>query len=147
MENTSNMQIDASHRGVVEQIKDAAAGIENAHKQLMAIPSDSSSLPLIDANESAKLQIVQQTSMVPVILSQQVRMLESLEQKFGQAFTSTCGDEIQDLLNVAKQIQRTMEGAAANATVDASQELFSAIPRLNLLQQRISGKMMKIKVL
>jgi hypothetical protein len=80
-------------------------------------------------------------------LSQQVRMLESLEQKFGQAFTSTCGDEIQDLLNVAKQIQRTMEGAAANATVDASQELFSAIPRLNLLQQRISGKMMKIKVL
>lgn len=138
MEITTDKQENSVPQEIVEQVKALAAGIEYAHKTLTASLGD-------EQGDSRKHQIARQTSMVPVILLQLVRMLENLVQKFGDVFITTCNSEIQEILAVAAQIQRVLENSAANAEADDVQDMFSAIARLNLLQQRISGKMMKVK--
>ena len=138
MEITTDKQVNSVPEETVEQVKALASGIEYAHKKLTASLGD-------EHGDSRKHQIARQTSMVPVILLQLVRMLENLVQKFGVVFITTCSSEIQEILAVAAQIQRVMENSAAGDETDDVQDMFSAIARLNLLQQRISGKMMKVK--
>lgn len=138
MEITTDKQENSVPQEIVEQVKALASGIEYAHKKLTASLGD-------EQGVSKKHQIARQTSMVPVILLQLSRMLENLVQKFGEVFIMTCSDEIQEILAVAARIQRVLENSAAGDESDDVQDMFSSIARLNLLQQRISGKMMKVK--
>lgn len=124
---------------LVEQVRHAAIGIEKAHEKLKASLS-------VDNTDPVKQLVVQQTSMVPVILNQQIKLLDSLETKFADAFTSACHAEIEEIATVAKHIQQTIDAVVVNAQPEAANNLFQSITRLNLLQQRISGKMMKFRM-
>jgi hypothetical protein len=124
---------------LIEQVRHAAMGIENAHEKLKASLS-------VDNTDEMKQLVVQQTSMVPVILNQQIKLLDSLETKFADAFTSACQAEIEEIATVAKHIQQTIDAVVVNAQPEAANNLCQSITRLNLLQQRISGKMMKFRM-
>lgn len=138
MEIAANVPSNSSSN-LVDQVRHAAAGIETAHEKLKASIS-------VNNNDAVKHLVVQQTSMVPVILAQQIKLLDSLEKKFADVFTSACHAEIEEIATVSKHVQQTMEAIAINVQPQASNDLFQAITRLNLLQQRISGKMMKFRM-
>ena len=138
METTTDREDYSAPREMVEQVKARASEIEQAYEKLIASLGE-------ESVDSTGYQIARQTSMVPAILQQLVRMMDNLQQRFGDVFTTTCSGEIEDILAVAGQIRQTIENSATGAGVDDWQDLFSAIARLNLLQQRISGKMMKVK--
>lgn len=124
---------------LVDQMRHAAMGIEKAHEKLKTSLS-------VDNTDSVKQLVMQQTSMVPVILNQQIKLLDSLEKKFADVFTSACQSEIEEIATVAKHIQHTIDTVVINAQPESANNLFQAITRLNLLQQRISGKMMKFRM-
>lgn len=139
MENIITDREDWTSSKIVELVQAAAERIEDAHARLKASLGKQPEDPL-------KLLIVQQTSMVPAILFQQNRMIVTLEQRYGKAFQSVCDSEIKDIVNIAQNIQLTIENCMACATPEAAQALIGDISRLNILQQRISGKMMKVRL-
>lgn len=124
---------------LLEQVRHAAMGIEKAHERLKTSLS-------VDNTDEMKQLVVQQTSMVPTILNQQIKLLDSLETKFADVFTSACQAEIEEIATVAKHIQQTIDDVVVNAQPEAANNLCQSITRLNLLQQRISGKMMKFRM-
>ncbi len=143
--NTYINEQSQQHQKLANQIKQATVAIEFAHKHLQE------NLPL-DESTSVIRQVVQSSALLPVLLSQQLRMIEVLEEKFGVRVASTCGEEIEEIADVAKRIQATMENVGTNrTTADVAEQnnfarsIFESTSRLNILQQRIAGKMMKVK--
>lgn len=133
------------HHKLASQIVQATVAIKHAQKQLQESISD---------NENNKLirQVVQSSALLPMLFTQHLQMIESLEQKFGERFASNCREEIEEIANVAKRIQTAMEsvGTIANCVDLAEQNefaksIYESTSRLNILQQRIAGKMMKVK--
>jgi hypothetical protein len=79
-------------------------------------------------------------------------MLEQLQVKYGLQLRAKCSEDIQEILSVANQIQASLNRAVtfgANADPMLLNELaasaFAGATRLNLMQQRISGKMRKVR--
>ncbi len=128
-----------------DQIKRATIAIEQAHKLLHESASSQNSDTVI-------YQVVQHSAMLPSILAQQLRMIEGLEHKFCDQFASNCREEIEEIANTAKLIHSSMENANTSrnrmdvpAQNDFAKVIFESTSRLNILQQRIAGKMMKVK--
>ena len=133
------------HHGLASQIVKSTVAIKHAQKHLQE--------SIID-NENNKLirQVVQSSALLPMLFTQHLQMIESLEQKFGVRFASNCRDEIAEIANVAERIQNAMESVKTIANcVDLAEQnefakvIFEGTSRLNILQQRIAGKMMKVK--
>lgn len=127
------------------RIQQALVAIEHAHQHLQ----DSLAL---DDSDTVIEQVVQHSAKLPAILAQQLRMIEGLEHKFCDRFSSNCRDEIEEIANVAELIRSSMENASENgnsmetlAQNDFAKVIFESTARLNILQQRIAGKMMKIR--
>ncbi len=133
-----------SLREVVDQVRQAIVAIEQSHKQLQDNVHDGN-------GEALLRQVAQSSAVLPVLLNNQLRMIESLEQQFLEQFTSHCPDEIQEIGRVAQLVRSAMESASANIGMDTAEQsriaqcVFGSTSRLNILQQRIAGKMMKIK--
>ncbi len=133
------------HHKLASQIVKATVAIKYAHKQLQESISD---------NENNKLirQVIQSSALLPMLFTQHLQMIESLEQKFGVRFASNCREEIEEIASVAERIQIAMEGVDTIANcVDVTEQnvfaktIFESTSRLNILQQRIAGKMMNVK--
>ena len=133
------------HHKLASQIVKATVAIKHAQKQLQESISD---------NENNKLirQVIQSSALLPMLFTQHLQMIESLEQRFGVRFASNCREEIEEIANVAERIQTAMENVDTIANcVDVTEQnvfaktIFESTSRLNILQQRIAGKMMKVK--
>ncbi len=133
------------HHQLASQIVQATVAIQRAHKQLNLSISDSENNNLIR-------QVLQSSALLPTLFTQQLRTIETLEQKFGDQLAANCSEEIKEIANIAKCIQTTMESISTiGACVDlADQKVFAKsicdnTARLNVMQQRIAGKMMKVR--
>ncbi len=133
------------HHQLASQIVQATVAIKHAHKRLQESISDSQNNILIR-------QVMQSSALLPTLFTQNLKMIETLEQNFGDQFAANCSDEIKEIANVAKCIQAAMESVSTiGACVDLSEQkefaksICDNTARLNLMQQRIAGKMMKVK--
>ena len=153
MTETSPAQAITSNAGYCQQsypvlisdITRAIKGIEEAFKHLAEnAPADD--------GMNAMIQALQHCSVLPVMLAQQLRAIEGLEQKFGEQFRSMCREEVEEIASLTTFIQdwlATIVSGAPALSLGTQRLLldkfFKDTARLNLLQQRISGKMMKVK--
>jgi enoyl-[acyl-carrier-protein] reductase (NADH) len=133
------------HHKLASRIVQATVAIKYAQKHLQE--------SIID-NENNKLikQVIQSSALLPMLFTQHLQMIETLEQKFGMRFASNCRVEIEEIANVAERIQASMESLKTIANCvdvaeqnDFAKSIFESTARLNILQQRIAGKMMKVK--
>lgn len=134
-----------SYASRISDINQAIKGIEDAYRQLLVDATD-------DIDRIALMQALQQCAGLPSILKQQLRMIEGLEKKFAEQFGSKCGDEIEEMVLLSTRIREALDNAVSGkealdqaAQAHLVENLFRGTSRLNLLQQRISGKMMKVK--
>jgi Mg2+ and Co2+ transporter CorA len=130
-------------RLIIEEIQNAANEIQRLHKN--------SHLNSEDSNVVIH-QISQQISFFPTLLSQQIRLIANLEKQFGEAFYEKCADEVREIAETAKNVQTSIENLTgelelecSDAHIACAENLTKVILRLNILQQRIAGKMMKSK--
>ena len=133
------------HHELASQIVKSTVAIQRTHRHLQDSISD-------DENNTLINQVIQNSALLPSLFTQQLRMIETLEQKFGDQFASNCREEIAEIASVAKHIQSSMESVKVNSgSVDATAQndfarsIFESTSRLNVMQQRIAGKMMKVK--
>jgi len=139
-----NVDSPYSQQDHIKQIKQISTSIELKQKQLHD--------RFADDNDQLVQQIIQQTRALSALLTQQVQMLEQLQVKYGLQLRAKCSEDIQEILSVANQIQASLNRAVtfgANADPMLLNELaasaFAGATRLNLMQQRISGKMRKVR--
>ena len=134
-----------SYASRISDINQAVKGIEDAYQQLLAGATD-------DSDRIALVHALHQCAALPSMLKQQLRMIEGLGKQFPEQFSSKCGDEVEEMSVLSKGIRKSLESAVSSkealdqaAQVHLVESLFKDTSRLNLLQQRISGKMMKVK--
>lgn len=139
-----NVDSPYSQQDSIKLIKQVSNSIELKQRQLHD--------RFVDDNDALVQQIIQQTRALSALLAQQVQMLEQLQQKYGIQLRSKCNEDIQEILCVANQIQASLNRAVtfgANADPmllnDLAANAFAGATRLNLMQQRISGKMRKAR--
>lgn len=98
--------------------------------------------------ESDLRQVMHQAKLSIELLEQQVRMTQSLYQRYGSQCEKNVNGELEQIIDLAKQLQALMETRASairSDDKDFAAAIYSLAPKLNLLQQRIAGKMMKIR--
>ncbi len=134
-----------SYPAIISDITQAVKGIEETFKHL-------SEKPPADHGMIAMIQALQHCSVLPVMLGQQLRTIEGLEQKFGEQFRSMCREEIEEIASLTTFIQDWLANIVSGTPALSLStqrvlldKFFKDTARLNLLQQRISGKMMKVK--
>jgi hypothetical protein len=99
-------------------------------------------------------QIAQQISFFPSFLSQQIKHIIELEKQFGEEFQNNCHEEVREIAETACDVRKSIEklfeienSEPNDAQIQCAQSLMNGMSRLNRLQQRIAGKMMKISKL
>lgn len=131
---------------VAKSLQSTLAEIEALTKQIQSLLGQHAENQLVQ-------QVGQQLCMLPMLLNQQHQMLIRLEAKYGEQFMDKCRGEVEGILGMAKEIQELMGMAkpTLNSNDDEAKsqfagKTFSCTTKLNLLQQRISGKMMKVSL-
>lgn len=127
---------------IVDEIKSATKNIEELNGRLRVLnPAES---------DMVSRQISQQVSFFPMFLSQQIIMIADLEKQYGDEFQSKCFDEVKEIAETAKNVQATTESALScvessesSRQIECADALFKGTSRLNILQQRITAKMMR----
>jgi len=129
---------------IIEQIRQASASMEMLQKNLEE--------RFANSEDVLVQQIVQQTSAISGLLSKQSQMLESWQKKFGGTLEAKCSSDMKEIEMLAEQINTSMkntldgnDSSDAIALNDLAAKAFSGATRLNLMQQRISGKMRKVR--
>lgn len=93
-------------------------------------------------------QVIHQANLSIELLEQQLRMTQSLYQRYGSQCQKNVGSEVDQIKEIAKQLQSLLQARASANFSDEQQfaaAVFSLAPKLNILQQRIAGKMMKVR--
>ncbi|MDZ4835286.1 MAG: hypothetical protein SGJ27_16030 [Candidatus Melainabacteria bacterium] len=128
---------------ILDEIKISATNIETLGKRMQEQP---------DANASSLHgHMAQQISFFPMFLNQQIKMITELDKNFGDEFQGKCIEEVKEIADTAKAVEAAAEVAINSVESDEFEQmervqvLFKATSKLNILQQRIAGKMMKSK--
>lgn len=126
---------------IVDEIKTASKSIAELNGRMRSMQTSEPDM--------VSRQISQQVSFFPMFLSQQIKMISDLEKQFGAEFQSKCLDEVREIAETAKNVQATTESALAvvesSRQIEFADALFKGTSRLNILQQRITAKMMRCK--
>lgn len=129
---------------IVAEIKSTTKSIEELNSRMRTLEQGET--------DQVSRQISQQVSFFPMFLSQQIKMIADLEKQFGEEFQSKCLDEVKEIAETAKNVQATTESALtcvqsseSSKQIECADALFKGTSRLNILQQRITAKMMRCK--
>ncbi len=110
---------------------------------------------LLNSIQSARVQLAKKQSQLLFELDHQIslftnllNLLERLQNNFGNKVFETCENELQEIIDLATScdalIQKTISEPIENSSEILASNRENTI-RLNLLQQRITGKVVKIK--
>ncbi len=128
---------------IVDQLKKNGREIDRLRLRTQTIQDVESNLVL--------RQITQQISFFPSFLSQQIKYIVELERQFGEEFQNKCHEEVREIAETACDVRKSIEklfeienSEPNDAQIQCAQGLMNGMSRLNRLQQRIAGKMMKI---
>ena len=124
--------------------------LKNDGREIDRLRAKTQTLQDVESNMVLR-QIAKQISFFPSFLSQQIKHIIELENQFGDEFQTKCHDEVREIAATARDVRRSIEklfeienSEPNEAQIQCAQSLMNGMSRLNRLQQRIAGKMMKI---